>query len=73
MFISGIIVPLEAMPAWEQSIARCMPLYYAADAFKGVFLDTPAHYWQDAFVLSAWSVSGLLMAAYLLSKRQAAL
>ena len=73
MFISGIIVPLEAMPPWEQFIAHCMPLYYAADAFKGVFLDTPAHYMHDAFVLSAWSIAGLLMAAYLLTKRQAAL
>lgn len=73
MFISGIIVPLEAMPAWQQIIARGMPLYYAADAFKGVFLDTPANYMNDAFVLSAWSISGLLIAAYLLTKRQAAL
>ncbi|MBA3994292.1 MAG: hypothetical protein C0469_12260 [Cyanobacteria bacterium DS2.3.42] len=73
MFVSGIIVPLEAMPPWEQLIARCMPLYYAADAFKGVFLDTPARYGQDIFVLLAWSISGLLMAAFLLTKRQAAL
>ncbi len=37
MFVSGIIVPLEAIPPWEQLIARCMPLYYAADAFKEYF------------------------------------
>lgn len=73
MFISGIIVPLEAMPVWEQAIARCLPLYYAADAFKGVFLNTPAHYAQDVLILLSWSVAGLLVSSVLLTKRQAAL
>lgn len=73
MFVSGIIVPLEAMPPWEQTIARCLPLYYAADAFKGVILATRANYGQDVIVLLSWSVCGLLIAATLLTKRQAAL
>jgi ABC-type multidrug transport system permease subunit len=73
MFISGIIVPLEAMPVWEQAIARCLPLYYAADAFKGVILNTPAHYSEDILVLALWSFAGLVVSSLLLTKRQAAL
>ena len=28
MFASGIIVPVEAMPGWEQIVARALPMYY---------------------------------------------
>lgn len=35
IFFSGII-PLEGMANWLQAIAKIMPLYYAADALKGV-------------------------------------
>ncbi|WP_449538719.1 ABC transporter permease [Ferdinandcohnia sp. Marseille-Q9671] len=35
VFFSGII-PLEGMATWLQGIAKIMPLYYAADALKGV-------------------------------------
>ncbi|MGN7299782.1 ABC transporter permease [Ferdinandcohnia sp. SAFN-114] len=35
IFFSGII-PLEGMANWLQVIAKFMPLYYAADALKGV-------------------------------------
>jgi len=42
MFVSGIIIPVEAMPHWEQICAKLLPMYYSADAFKGVMLSTPA-------------------------------
>ncbi len=35
IFFSGII-PLEGMANWLQAIAKVMPLYYAANALKGV-------------------------------------
>jgi len=35
IFFSGIL-PLEGMSNWLQAIAKIMPLYYAADALKGV-------------------------------------
>lgn len=35
IFFSGII-PLEGIAEWLQAIAKVMPLYYAADALKGV-------------------------------------
>jgi ABC-2 type transport system permease protein len=73
MFASGIIIPVEAMPGWEQICARALPMYYSADAFKGVMLATPADYVRDAAVLLGWSALGLATATILLHKRKAAL
>ena len=73
MFVSGIIVPVEGMPLWEQCFARSFPMYYSADAFKGVMLGIPAHYGMDVLVLLAWAAVGLFVGALLLKNRQAAL
>src|SRR5262249_27382290 len=73
MFVSGIIIPVEAMPLWEQIGARSLPLYYSADAFRGVMLGTPADYAGDAFILFAWGCAGMIVAAILLNKRRATL
>ena len=73
MFASGIIVPLEAMPAWEQYCAKVLPMYYAADAFKGVMLATPADYWRDIGMLVCWAIVGLSIATVLLHRQKAAL
>jgi ABC-2 type transport system permease protein len=35
IFFAGII-PLEGMAAWLQSLGKIMPVYYAADALKGI-------------------------------------
>jgi ABC-type multidrug transport system permease subunit len=71
LFCSGIIVPLETMPQWEQIAAHVLPLYYSADAFKGVVLGTPASYTRDALVLCAWAFAGLAVSSIFLSRRQA--
>lgn len=73
MFVSGIVVPVEAMPRWEQTCALALPLFYAADAFKGVILGTPADYVKDAIIMLGWAAFGLLVASMLLNQRQAAL
>jgi ABC-type multidrug transport system permease subunit len=73
MFVSGIIIPVEAMPPWEQWGAKIFPMYYSADAFKGVMLGTPAHYGRDATVLLLWAIMGLAFAIILLNRRKAAL
>jgi hypothetical protein len=73
MFVSGIIVPVDGMPTWERILAKAMPMYYSADAFKGVMLNIPAHYLKDIAILLAWSVAGIVAAAMLLSKRRASL
>jgi len=73
MFVSGVVVPIEAMPTWEQIGARFFPMYYSADAFRGVMLGTPADYSRDASVLLTWSSASLLAAVILLYRRKAAL
>ncbi len=73
MFLSGIVIPVEAMPVWEQMTAKALPMYYSADAFKGVMLGTPADFGRDALVLIGWGLIGLVVASILLSKRRAAL
>jgi len=73
MFISGIVMPVEAMPRWEQICAKVMPMYYAADAFKGVMLGTPAQYFRDTAILICWACGGLVLATILLNRRKAAL
>lgn len=73
MFVSGIIIPVEAMPQWEQIGAKALPMYYSADAFKGVMLGIPADYVRDISVLLGWAVIGLSVASILLNRRKAAL
>ena len=73
MFVSGIVMPVEAMPTWEQHCARLLPMYYASDSFKGVILGTPAAYLRDIFVLLIWASLGLLLAALMLRRRKASL
>jgi ABC-type multidrug transport system permease subunit len=73
MFVSGIVMPVEAMPQWEQVCAKLLPMFYAADAFKGVILGTPAAYIRDSLILSSWAVAGLVLATIILSQRKAAL
>jgi hypothetical protein len=48
-------------------------MYYAADAFKGVMLSTPADYLRDFLALIAWALCTLTVAVILLRRRQAAL
>ena len=73
MFMSGVIIPVEAMPAWEQFCARLFPMYYAADAFKGVMLNLPAHYQRDIMILLIWACVGLIISTILLHNRKAQL
>lgn len=73
MFVSGVVVPVEGMPLWEQCFAQAFPMYYAADAFKGVILAVPAEYGRDCIVLIAWAAVTLSLAAIMLRRRQAAL
>jgi ABC-2 type transport system permease protein len=71
MFVSGMIIPVEAMPGWEQTCARLFPMYYAADAFKGVMLGLPAHYNMDVIVMLLWACLGLTISTILLHNRKA--
>jgi ABC-2 type transport system permease protein len=38
MFISGILFPIDQLPAWLQYFGKLLPLYYAADALRRVII-----------------------------------
>jgi ABC-2 type transport system permease protein len=38
MFISGILFPIDQLPAWLQYFGKALPLYYAADALRKVII-----------------------------------
>jgi hypothetical protein len=71
MFVSGIISPIKAMPIWEQKVAYTLPMYYAADLFKGVMLGVPTDFGRDILILLGWSLCGLLLARTLLTRNKA--
>ena len=71
MFVSGIISPIKAMSLWEQRLAYALPMYYAADMFKGVMLGTPADFVRDILLLFSWSIGGLSLARVLLMRNKA--
>ena len=73
MFVSGIISPIKAMPIWEQNVAYALPMYYAADLFKGVMLGVPADFFRDILLLLSWSVFGLLLARAILTRNKASM
>jgi hypothetical protein len=73
MFVSGIITPVEAMPYWEQSLARAFPLYYAGDLTKAAMLGIPADCSLDVLVLLGWAFASLLLSRFLLACKKASL
>ncbi len=38
MFLSGVFFPIQTMPPLLQSIAQTLPVYYAADALRGIMI-----------------------------------
>jgi len=70
MFLSGVMIPVEAMPPFEKTIAYIFPMFYSADAFKGIMLNMPASYERDILVLLAWSLFGLATSIALLVRRK---
>ena len=35
--LSGLFVPIEALPAWLQAVARVLPLTYAVSLLRGIW------------------------------------
>jgi ABC-2 type transport system permease protein len=57
VFISGIFIPLEQMPAWGLALSVCSPLTYFTDLVRYAFTDT--HYfpvWIDIGALAVFTV-----------------
>jgi ABC-2 type transport system permease protein len=68
-FVSGTYVPLVALPTWMLVVGSIFPVKWMAQGFRSVLLPPemvvvePAgswEYWHIFFVLTAWSIGGLL-------------
>ena len=56
LFLSGIFLPVEAMPKWLRPVAEAMPLTYLGDAMRQVMVGASAVHpiWLDGVVLVGW-------------------
>lgn len=75
--ISGIFIPLQAMPVWAQWISQALPAYWVGLGMRFVFLPDAAvaleigESWRHAEmfgVLGAWVVVGTLVAPMVLRR-----
>ncbi|MDF2721159.1 MAG: transporter permease [Paenibacillus sp.] len=71
VFFSGLF-NLEAMQPWLQKLSYVMPLYYGADAMRGVMIraESFADIQQDVYVLLAFSVGFALLNVVALKKQR---
>jgi len=70
MFVSGILFPIDQMPAWLQLIGKAMPLYYAADALRKVIIlnASLAAIMPDVFILIVYTFLTMTIAIPLFDK-----
>ncbi len=56
MFLSGIFIPLEVLPAFLQSVAAVIPLTYLGDSLQQTLLGAPGLHplWVNFSVLGVW-------------------
>jgi ABC-2 type transport system permease protein len=70
MFVSGVLVPIDQMPAWGRWVALLSPLTYAADLLRGGLGELrffPA--WIDVLALAAFATGFLALARCLHHRR----
>ena len=72
IFFAGII-PLEGMADWLQSIGKIMPVYYAADALKGVMYKGYglSEISGDLFALAVFAAIFIILNLFALKKYRA--
>ena len=70
IFVSGVLLPIDQMPAWGRWVAPLSPLTYGADLLRGG-LGEPLFFpaWVDALALVAFA-TGFLALARLLHRRR---
>jgi ABC-2 type transport system permease protein len=70
MFVSGVLVPIDQMPAWGRWVAPLSPLTYAADLLRGGLGELRFFTaWVDAVALAAFA-TGFLALARLMHRRR---
>jgi len=70
IFLSGVIVPTDQMPAVMEAISVVLPLTYAVEALRGIMVmgESLADVWIDLVVLAGFGL-GLLIAAVVTLRR----
>lgn len=65
VFLSGLLWPVQEMPAWLQTVARVMPLTYAIEALTSIMVrgQTLATIWPNLAVLLAFATIIAILAA----------
>ena len=69
IFFSGIF-PLEGMTNWLQAIGKIMPMYYAADALKGIMYKGQrlSEISRDILALAIYAVIFIILNLFALKK-----
>ena len=72
MFLSGVFVPLAALPPWLRVVARALPLTYAVEAMRGAMGGGDAsRALLDLLVLGAFALVFFVLASRTLARRVA--
>jgi ABC-2 type transport system permease protein len=70
MFLSGVLMPLEALPRWLRVVARALPLTYAVEALRAAWGQVPTgRALPDLAVLVAFAAVFFLLAARTLARK----
>lgn len=71
IFFCGLI-ELESMPEWLQAVGHALPLFYGADALRGVMLrgEGWSDVWPDALALAGFSLAFALLNVLALRKHR---
>lgn len=71
LLVCGLLVPLDKMPDVLNFIAHCLPLTYAVEALNEIVhnTDITATAWRDMWVVLAFTVAALLLAAITLRRK----
>lgn len=64
-FVSGVFVPVDALPDWLSGIASVFPIAPFVDMITWPYDPAAALPWTSVLILGAWGLGGLLVAARL--------
>jgi ABC-2 type transport system permease protein len=64
LFLSGVFIPIgDDAPAWVTFVGNVFPVKHFFDATFTSYLAAPGFEWEDVWVMLAWLVGGVVVAA----------